>query len=101
MTSNRFAFILGRQAQLAVAEILSRLEADFGLDQQWSLVSSSQDFLMIDLNSNLNLLDFFLSLGGAIKLVQVFEEIDDGGQAILAQAISKQLLTVMYLEVQN
>jgi len=68
-----YAFVLGRQPEFSVAEILARLEAIDPLGQAWRVVSMDSEILLVRLGLRQSVVEFFETLGGAVKVVQVRE----------------------------
>ena len=67
-----YAFILGRQPEIASAEILSRLKTDTHYDG-WSILPVIKEVMFFDLRTDINIINLFQQLGGSVKLVEILE----------------------------
>jgi tRNA (guanine10-N2)-dimethyltransferase len=69
----QYAMILGRQPELASAEILSRLRMYGPAGDSWNLRSANNEFLLLEGTPELDISGLFHSLGGSIKLARVID----------------------------
>lgn len=66
-----YAFITGRQPELSVAEILSRLRVELPEANTWNVLDANSEVLMVEVYSRQELGELFSRLGGSVKLVKV------------------------------
>jgi len=87
-----YAFILGRQPELAVAEILALLNRGSSDVKGWRVLSVNQEVSIINLNPDLDASTLFQRLGGSVKLLKVFEQMEAGVESpALAEKIAGYL----------
>lgn len=89
-----YAFILGRQPELAVAEILACLERPGVPESGCSFPTVQEEFMLLDLTSNLDVVALFERLGGSVKLVQISDRVELAANTLdPAQQIADYLIS--------
>jgi tRNA G10 N-methylase Trm11 len=85
VSMDSYAFILGRQPRLALAEILARLDAEDPTGALYQPQAVGKDFFRVDLEAQIGPAAFFARLGGSVKLVKMLDqqEAPDSKEAIL------------------
>jgi len=71
-----YAFILGRQPELAVAEILACLKRPGTPESRYAFPAVNEEFTLLELTSNLDVGGLFERLGGSVKLVQISDRVE-------------------------
>lgn len=82
----KYAFILGREPALSIAEITARLKSE-GIDADLKSAVYSPTVLIVDASQELGA-DFFHSLGGSIKMAEVLGESRGALEDDLFEALS-------------
>lgn len=92
-----FFFILGRNPALSVAEIQSVLESE---KIPYNVLNSTEEVLIISIESEFNISDLMKRLGGTIKIGKIFDEVEfEDEDTKFDQIISAENLTHKYLDI--
>lgn len=68
-----YAIILGRQPEMASAEILARLRVQSLPGESWNVRGIDPEFLLLECSPEIDLSSLFRSLGGSVKLARVID----------------------------